>query len=211
MYLKSKFVFILLLIHVITLLRDSEGATVDQDNVSNKSLKCLALKDCFFYNQYVGENILTSLKTIIQKDIIRNACGFSADGEVEKVICPNISLDGEEEEIVTNVATGTVNLKDISECDASLSIRHAHESNILEYEDLSLGGKRSAYPNLKKGYSVLKQNVILHVESYGCACWEMFDLPRFRGDSEMIVPGDRQYISVRPGSLQRMICPENFK
>ena len=76
---------------------------------------------------------------------------------------------------------------------------------------MSLGGKRSAYPNLKKGYSVLKQNVILHVESYGCACWEMFDLPRFRGDSEMIVPGDRQYISVRPGSLQRMICPENFK
>ena len=73
-----------MLVHVIILLHKSEGATVDQDNVSNKSLKCLALKDCFFYNQYVGENILTSLKVIIQKDIIRNACGFSADGEVEK-------------------------------------------------------------------------------------------------------------------------------
>ena len=84
MYLKSRFIILLLLVHVIILLHETEGATVDQEDVSNNSLKCVALKDCFFYNQYAGENILTSLRAIIQKDIIRQACGFNANGEVVK-------------------------------------------------------------------------------------------------------------------------------
>ena len=125
------------------------------------------------------------------------------------VYCPNVDLDEDDQELVTNIATGTVNVHDVTQCDASLSIRHAHESSIVEYEDLNLGGKRQEYPNLKKGYSLLRENVVLHVESFGCACWEMFDLPRFRGESELIEPGDRHYLSVRTGSLQRILCPEN--
>lgn len=125
------------------------------------------------------------------------------------VNCPNVDLDEDDQELVTNIATGTVNVHDVTQCDASLSIRHAHESSIVEYEDLNLGGKRQEYPNLKKGYSLLRENVVLHVESFGCACWEMFDLPRFRGESELIEPGDRHYLSVRTGSLQRILCPEN--
>ena len=76
--------FLLLLVHGIILFPANEGATITQNGVSNRTLECVALKDCFFYNQYVGENILPKLKATIQKDIIKQACGFNADREVEK-------------------------------------------------------------------------------------------------------------------------------
>ena len=76
--------FLLLLVHGSILFHAIEGATILQNGVSNRTLECVPLKDCFFYNQYVGENILPKLKTSIQKDIIKQACGFNADREVEK-------------------------------------------------------------------------------------------------------------------------------
>ena len=84
MYSYLQLTFVSLLVHCCILCYSPEAVTINEDNVSNKSVKCVPLSECFFYHQYVGENVLTSLKTIIQRDIIKQACGFNADGEVEK-------------------------------------------------------------------------------------------------------------------------------
>ena len=63
-------------------------------------------------------------------------------------------------------------------------------------KNITLGGERQEYPNLKKGFPVLRTNIVLHVEAYGCVCWKAYDRPRFAGINATIFPGDRNYLKL---------------
>jgi hypothetical protein len=92
------------------------------------------------------------------------------------------------------------------DCGGSLTITHAKEYDVADYESIRLGGDRLEFPNLKRGFPVLKETVVLHVEANGCNCWEVYDNPHFVGDKEDVVPGDRHYLNVRTGSVRKVEC-----
>ena len=117
--------------------------------------------------------------------------------------CPIVSLD---QNYVAN-DTRIFATKEIdTDCGGSLRISHAKQYDLAEGNDIRLGGKRKDYPNLRKGFRVLRENVVLHVEAYGCDCWEIYNNPHFRGKKEDIVPGYRHYLNVRTGSIRKIVC-----
>ena len=91
------------------------------------------------------------------------------------------------------------------DCGGSLTITHAKD-DLAENENIRLGGDRLEFPNLKKGFPILKETVVLHVEAYGCNCWEVYDHPQFVGDKEDVEPGDRHYLHVKTGSVRKVKC-----
>ena len=91
------------------------------------------------------------------------------------------------------------------DCGGSLAITH-YKDDPAKYEIIRLGGDRLEFPNLKKGFPVLAENVVLHIEANGCNCWEVYDHPKFVGEKEDIEPGDRHYLNVRTGSVRKVDC-----
>jgi len=168
--------------------------------------ECKLLEDCVFYQQFPTNNISESLKIAIKKELQRQVCGLDEFGDVHRVNCPI-----EKDEDVSNAIRGATELKvrdDYDEsCGGSLKIVHAKENDLGSIQEINLGGTKTKYRNLKRGFPVLKTNVVLHVEAYGCFCWEMYDNPNYVGNKAEINPGDRQYLNIIPVSVKKVECP----
>ena len=123
------------------------------------------------------------------------------------VNCPIEKL----EEDSADTIRGATEVKGASRsCGGSLKIVHAKENDLGNPKDITLGGKREEYQNVKRGFPVLKKNIVLHVEAYGCVCWEIYDNPRFAGNKEEITPGDRQYVKFTPASIKKVECKSSY-
>ena len=125
------------------------------------------------------------------------------------VYCPIEALG---QDVVVNETriAGVAGTKEAKkDCGSFLKIVHATESDLVDIHTIKLGGNRREYPNIRKGFPLLKKNLVLHVEADGCECWEVYTQPRFIGEKDDIVPGDRHYLKVRAGSIRKVKCEQN--
>ena len=54
------------------------------DIIPHEGRECIPLKNCYFYLQYIGEDIPNSLRKKMAKDILEHACGLDVHRNVEK-------------------------------------------------------------------------------------------------------------------------------
>ena len=125
--------------------------------------------------------------------------------------CPIEDLDGADNQLLFNETRNSVETrKSLFTCLGSLKIIHAEEKSLANQQNIQLGGDRTEYPNLKKGFPDLKINVILNVEAYGCNCWEIYENPRYAGEKETVIPGETHYLSVNMGSIRKVKCSNDY-
>ena len=91
-------------------------------------------------------------------------------------------------------------------------ILHANTNDITDTGLIVLPNekknKQRDFPNLKKGYPILKERRIINIQATGlCFCWKFYDSPQFRGKSQLIYPGDRYIPETDSGALRRVLCP----
>ena len=55
-----------------------------EDILPHDGRECIALRDCYFYLQYIGEDIPNELRTKMLKDILEHACGLDVHRNGEK-------------------------------------------------------------------------------------------------------------------------------
>ena len=92
-----------------------------------------------------------------------------------------------------------------SECTGSLTIAHEDDRRNIHY--LSLVGHRTQYPNIKRGFRILRRNIISHLEVFGNCCWELYPDRKFRGKKQIISPGgDIIYPDFPPTSIKKVHC-----
>jgi hypothetical protein len=91
-------------------------------------------------------------------------------------------------------------------CIGALNI--AHEDDLRNINYLSLEGHRTKYPNIKRGFPIIRRNTISHVEIYGNCCWEFYPDRKFRGEKQTIFPGSNLiYPDFQPNSIMKLECP----
>ena len=93
-----------------------------------------------------------------------------------------------------------------SECVGALFITHSNIDSLSNYKRARLYDKKE-YPNLRRGFNIFKQNIIIHLESEGNCCWELYSRKRFRGtDKQDIIPGISFYPDFQPRSIRKKNC-----
>ena len=105
------------------------------------------------------------------------------------------------------------NGKDIT---GSIDILHASPEDITKSGIIMLPLKSQAqqkdFPNLRRRHKILITNSIIHIEAFGnCFCWEFYDKKKYRGKKQLVWPGYRNKLEVRPGSLRKIDCPEDYE
>ena len=92
-----------------------------------------------------------------------------------------------------------------SSCIGSLKIAHEDELRNVGY--IRLEGNRSSYPNIKRGYPIIRRNTISNVEIFGNCCWELYLDRKFKGEKQHISPGGSEiYPDFQPLSIKRLEC-----
>ena len=92
-----------------------------------------------------------------------------------------------------------------SDCMGSLNIAHEDELRNLNY--LTLEGFRTSYPNLRRGFPVIRRNVISHLEVLGSCCWELYPERMFKGEKQFVFPGGSKiFPDFQPVSIKKMEC-----
>ena len=74
-----------------------------------------------------------------------------------------------------------------SQCIGSLTIGHEDEDRTVKY--INLHGVRTHYPNLRRGFPIIRRHIISHVEVVGNCCWELYPERMFKGSRQSIFPG----------------------
>ena len=98
-------------------------------------------------------------------------------------------------------------------CDGSLTIKHANENDISRVKELSLspiGGRKrdGAYPKIKKGFSILKKNIVIKLIRNGDCCWEIYERAHFKGEKQYL-GHDENYPDIQPESLKKVDCGDS--
>ena len=92
-----------------------------------------------------------------------------------------------------------------SRCVSSLTI--AHRDDEWNVQILRLRGYRDAYRNIKRGFPIMKTNIVFYIEVLGNCCWEIYAKRKFRGDKQTIFPGESQVLpDFQPVSIKRLEC-----
>ena len=97
-----------------------------------------------------------------------------------------------------------------SRCRGSLTIAHVDENQNIKY--INLEGRKTRYPNIRRGFEILRDTEILHVQLSGDCCWELYSRRHFTGHKRKILPGEEGMITLdfQPISLKRMECYEQY-
>ena len=74
-----------------------------------------------------------------------------------------------------------------SRCIGSLTIGHEDEDRAVKY--INLHGVRTHYPNLRRGFPIIRRHIISSVEVVGNCCWELYPDRMFKGSRQSIFPG----------------------
>ena len=94
-----------------------------------------------------------------------------------------------------------------SHCIGSLTI--SHEDSFSNIGHIALDGSyRGNYPNLKRGFPLLRRNAISHIEIFGNCCWKIYIDRKFQGENITIFPGRNVvYPEFQPVSIKKLQCP----
>ena len=79
MHVTSLAYFFFLSVNAVFAVVDTNETTLNLDG-----RECKPLTDCFFYQQYIDEPILDSVKLAIRGDLLKHACGLDKHQEIEK-------------------------------------------------------------------------------------------------------------------------------
>ena len=95
-------------------------------------------------------------------------------------------------------------------CIGSLKIVHSNENDLGNFQDLQLatdGGvnKDGEYQNLKRGFPVLKRNIIIQIITIGNCCWEIYEKRKFKGKKQYLHHGEH-FPDIQPRSVRRVEC-----
>ena len=102
---------------------------------------------------------------------------------------------------------GLISRSSSSETNCNGQLLIAYEDMIGNINYVTLEGPRSQYPNIRKGYPVIRANIVSHFDIFGDCCWEIFPTRRFRGDKHVIYPsGDVLYTDFQPMSIKKVDC-----
>jgi hypothetical protein len=85
---------------------------------------------------------------------------------------------------------------------------------VISYEDedanidiLTLEGQGNDYPNIRRGFPVMRSNSVSHIETFGNCCWKIYPERRFEGDGQIIFPGSGTiYVDFQPISIKKLEC-----
>ena len=92
-----------------------------------------------------------------------------------------------------------------SSCIGSLKIAHEDELRNVGY--IQLEGNRNSYPNIRRGYPVIRRDTISNVEIFGNCCWELYVDSKFKGEKQHVSPGGSTiYLDFQPLSIKRLEC-----
>ena len=127
------------------------------------------------------------------------------------VYCPIEDFDGVDNQLIFNETRNSVETRKSSfTCSGSLKIIYAGGKSLTSQQNIQLGGDHTEYPSLNKGFPDLKITVVLNVEAYGCNCLEIYENPRYAGETEIVPPGEPHYLSVNMGSIRKVKCSNDY-
>ena len=87
-----------------------------------------------------------------------------------------------------------------------MTIAHVDERQNINY--IYLNGQKTHYPNIRRGFEILRRRDISHVELSGDCCWELYSEHHFGGHKQTILPEEdgRIYLDFQPVSLKKLEC-----
>jgi len=171
------------------------------------------------FSERVNFQSSISNDTKTSSDQCQNKVGFDNQCRNWKKTIPGVCSDKfmmdnckgtchEECEFGIRFHTGAI--KAASTCYGTLTIKHADENDISRVKELNLspigGHKRDgAYPKIKKGFSILKKNIVIKLIRNGDCCWEIYEKPYFRGEKQYLGHSEN-YPDIQPESLKKVDC-----
>ena len=91
-------------------------------------------------------------------------------------------------------------------CIGSMDISYEDEEGNIDI--LTLQGQRTSYPNLRRGFPVMRLNSISHINVGGNCCWKIYPERLFDGEPQFIFPGSGTvYVDFQPISIKKLECP----
>ena len=126
----------------------------------------------------------------------------------------NGTRKNETESVLESDVIDPITLTDCEKSDAVgfIKIVHASPSDITDTGLIVLPNekkkKRKKFSNLKRDHPILNERRIIHIQATGlCFCWKFYDTPYYRGNTQLIYPGDEYIPETDAGSLRRVLCP----
>ena len=115
----------------------------------------------------------------------------------------------------TVYATAMIDDCDGKDITGSIELLHASPEDITKsgiiYLPLKSRAQQKDFPNLRKRHKILITNSIIHIEAFGnCFCWEFYDKKNYKGKKQLVWPGNRNKLEVKPGSLRKIDCPKDY-
>ena len=90
-------------------------------------------------------------------------------------------------------------------CMGSLTIGHVHDRGKLE--SVTLQNKRSRYPNIQRGFPIMRRRESFYMETTGNCCWEFYMKRNFKGESQILFPGEDTFFpDFKPASIKKSEC-----
>ena len=62
-----------------------------------------------------------------------------------------------------------------------------------------------AYRNIKRGFAILKKNIVIQMVANGDCCWDIYDQRKFRGENQYLPHGEH-IPDIQPKSIKRVNC-----
>jgi hypothetical protein len=95
-------------------------------------------------------------------------------------------------------------------CIGTLEIVHANQNDLKKFESLRLapnGGidHDGAYQNIKRGFPILKRNIVIQMVANGDCCWEIYGTRKFQGGKQYLPHGEH-LPEIQPISIKRVHC-----
>jgi len=194
---------------------------ISSGNIHHESISyhCKPLHECKHYHNLFGDMMSESISDNALKFFQRIKCDEDLEESgVYKVKCPvekSKPYDLTENKILGilgNKPTGQKNFlinhsrNSDKKCYGMLII--THEDDDENSGEISLNTEfRKQYSHLQKGFRILRRNSIASLATTGDCCWEIHSKPHFKGDKELIYPGeDNQYPSIQPASARTTKC-----
>ena len=109
--------------------------------------------------------------------------------------------------IIPSQTMGLISRSSSSETKCSGQLRIAYEDADMNINYITLEGPRSLYPNIRRGFPLIRSSIITQFDIYGDCCWEIYPTRKFRGDKHVIYPsGDIVYSDFQPVSIKKVDC-----
>ena len=109
------------------------------------------------------------------------------------------------------LASGSINYGVTSKYQCIGSLLMVYENDQKQSGVITLNGRHNItpyrYPNIKRGFPVIRNRDIYYIKVFGDCCWELYSEKRFKGERQIIYPSeDAYYPDFQPFSIIKLEC-----